>query len=45
MTKLTREYSKDLNILYVEDDKELCHSTRDLFEIFLIQWTLLMMGN
>ena len=34
MTKLTREYSKDLNILYVEDDKELCHSTRDLFENF-----------
>jgi YesN/AraC family two-component response regulator len=34
MTKLTREYSKDLNILYVEDDKELCHSTREVFENF-----------
>lgn len=30
--KLIREYSKDLNVLYVEDDKELLHSTKEVLE-------------
>lgn len=34
MTKLALEYSKKLNVLYIEDDKNLCHSTRDVLENF-----------
>lgn len=30
--KLIREYSKDLHVLYVEDDKELSNSTREVLE-------------
>lgn len=32
MVKLIREYSKDLNVLNVEDDKDLSHSTKEVFE-------------
>jgi CheY-like chemotaxis protein len=34
MVKLIREYSKDLHVLYVEDDKDLCHSTKEVLENF-----------
>ncbi|MHB8100177.1 MAG: response regulator transcription factor [Sulfuricurvum sp.] len=30
--KLIREYSKDFNILYVEDDEKLLNTTKELFE-------------
>ena len=30
--KLIREYSKDLHVLYVEDDKELLNSTKEVLE-------------
>ncbi len=30
--KIIREYSQDLNVLYVEDDKTLCHNTKDVLE-------------
>ena len=32
--KLIKEYSKDLNVLFVEDDHALCDSTRKIFQHF-----------
>ncbi|MFA6144426.1 MAG: response regulator [Sulfurimonas sp.] len=34
MIKLIREYSKDLHVLYVEDDQDLSKSTREVLENF-----------
>lgn len=34
MIQLALEYSKKLNVLYVEDNRDLCHSTRKVLEKF-----------
>jgi hypothetical protein len=38
--KLIHEYSQDLNVLYVEDDKELANKTKELFENYFktVEW-------